>query len=102
MSATVIDKDGRLVTDLTKGDFEVVDYGVPRDITVFRNDTVPFAVTIPVQPGERQRAIAAIMPFVGAMQTGAGAATAFVCRDFACREPVSTADALASQLTPQG
>ena len=46
VSATVIDKDGRLVTDLTKDDFEVVDYGVPRDITVFRNDTVPFAVAI--------------------------------------------------------
>ena len=46
VSATVIDKDGRLITDLTKDDFEVLDYGVPRDITVFRNDTVPFAIAI--------------------------------------------------------
>jgi len=47
VTATVIDKDGRLVTDLTRDDFEVLDNGSPRDITVFRNDTVPFAVTIP-------------------------------------------------------
>ena len=29
-----------------------------------------------------------------------GRATAFVCRDFACREPVTTAEALAAQLQP--
>src|ERR1700730_8419631 len=46
VTATVIDKDGRLVTDLTRGDFEVLDNGVARDITVFRNDTVPFAIAI--------------------------------------------------------
>jgi uncharacterized protein YyaL (SSP411 family) len=32
-------------------------------------------------------------------QTG-GRATAFVCRDFACREPVTTPEALAGQLQP--
>jgi VWFA-related protein len=46
VTATVIDKDGRLVTDLTRDDFEVLDSGFARDITVFRNDTVPFAITI--------------------------------------------------------
>jgi Ca-activated chloride channel homolog len=46
VTATVIDKDGRLVTDLTRDDFEVLDNGVARDITVFRNDTVPFAIAI--------------------------------------------------------
>ncbi len=46
VTATVIDKDGRLVTDLTKDDFQVLDNGVEREITVFRNDTVPFAITI--------------------------------------------------------
>ena len=46
VTATVIDRDGRLVTDLTKDDFEVLDNGIPRDITVFRNDTVPFAIAI--------------------------------------------------------
>jgi Ca-activated chloride channel homolog len=46
VTATVIDKDGRLVTDLTRDDFEVLDNGFARDITVFRNDTVPLAIVI--------------------------------------------------------
>ena len=46
VTATAIDKDGRLITDLTKDDFEVLDNGVRRDITVFRNDAIPFAVAI--------------------------------------------------------
>jgi Ca-activated chloride channel family protein len=46
VTATVIDRDGRLVTDLTKDDFEIRDNGVARDITIFRNDTVPFAIVI--------------------------------------------------------
>ena len=60
---------------------------------------LPFALVVPVRPGDAQRALAAAMPFIGAMQEKDGRATAFVCRDFACREPVTTADALAAQLT---
>jgi uncharacterized protein YyaL (SSP411 family) len=60
---------------------------------------LPFAIVVPIQPGDRQRDLAALVPFVAAMRTAGGAATAFVCRDFACREPVTTAAALASQLT---
>jgi len=40
------------------------------------------------------------MPFIGPMQQQDNRATAFVCRDFACREPVTTPDALAAQLQP--
>ena len=40
------------------------------------------------------------MPFIGALHQKEGRATAFVCRDFACREPVTSADALAVQLQP--
>jgi uncharacterized protein YyaL (SSP411 family) len=58
----------------------------------------PFAVVVPVAPGDRQSALAAVLPWVGAMRPIGGAATAFVCRDFACREPVTTAEALAEQL----
>jgi Ca-activated chloride channel family protein len=36
--ATVLDRDGRLVTDLTKDDFEVFDDGHPQIVTVFTND----------------------------------------------------------------
>jgi len=46
VTATVIDKDGRLVTDLTKDDFEIRDDGNVRPITVFRNDVVPFSIVV--------------------------------------------------------
>jgi len=59
---------------------------------------LPFAVVIPVDPGERQARLAALMPFIGPMRMQEGRATAFVCRNFACRAPVTTAEALASQL----
>jgi uncharacterized protein YyaL (SSP411 family) len=59
---------------------------------------LPFAVTVPVTPGPRQQALAAALPFVGAMQPAGGAATAFVCRAFTCRAPVTTTAALAAQL----
>ena len=48
VTASVVDKDGHLVTDLTKDDFEVRDNGTVREITVFRNDVVPVAVAIMV------------------------------------------------------
>jgi uncharacterized protein YyaL (SSP411 family) len=59
---------------------------------------LPFAIVAPIQPGDPQREVAALMPFVEAMRTAGDAATAFVCRDFACREPVTTPAALAGQL----
>lgn len=36
--ATVLNKDGRLVTNLTKDDFEVFDNGQPQAVTVFANE----------------------------------------------------------------
>jgi uncharacterized protein YyaL (SSP411 family) len=60
----------------------------------------PFALMVPVTPGDPQRTLSATMPFVGPMRQKGGLATAFVCRDFACREPVTTAEALAAQLQP--
>jgi hypothetical protein len=36
--ATVQDKDGRLVTNLTRDDFEIFDNGQPQAVTVFEND----------------------------------------------------------------
>jgi uncharacterized protein YyaL (SSP411 family) len=59
---------------------------------------LPFSIVVPIQPGDRQRDVAALMPFVAAMRTAGDAATAFVCRDFACREPATTAAALAAHL----
>jgi Ca-activated chloride channel homolog len=46
VTATVVGKDGHLVTGLGENDFEVTDNGVPRGIVTFRHDLVPFALTI--------------------------------------------------------
>jgi uncharacterized protein YyaL (SSP411 family) len=58
----------------------------------------PFAMVIAVEPGARQEAIARMLPFVGAMTARGDRATAYVCRNFTCREPVATTGALAAQL----
>ena len=44
--ATVSDADGRLVPDLVKEDFTVLDNGAPRDITLFSNETQPITVVV--------------------------------------------------------
>jgi VWFA-related protein len=44
--ATVLDRDGRLVTDLQKEDFEVFDDGKRQDLTVFANDIQPITVVM--------------------------------------------------------
>jgi Ca-activated chloride channel family protein len=44
--ATVIDDNGRLVTDLTRDDFTILDDREPREITVFLNDVTPFSVVV--------------------------------------------------------
>jgi uncharacterized protein YyaL (SSP411 family) len=58
----------------------------------------PFAIVIPrvrtfdvVRWGQR-------LPFVAAMQPTDGRSTAYVCREFACQQPVSTPEALQEQL----
>jgi uncharacterized protein YyaL (SSP411 family) len=58
----------------------------------------PFAVTIPVAPGDAQSAIAAMIPFVGPMTRRDGTAAAYVCREFVCREPTTDPEALQLQL----
>ncbi len=42
--ATVIDKDGRLVPDLEESQFEILDNGKVRPITVFKSDVQPISV----------------------------------------------------------
>ena len=59
---------------------------------------LPFAVRIGVEPGPRQAELAARLPFVGGMTLVGGQATAYVCNDFTCREPVTTPAALNAQL----
>ncbi len=59
---------------------------------------LPFAVVLPVEPGARQERLAQVMPFVGPMEMRGGQPTVYVCRAFACLEPVTDAQALAAQL----
>jgi uncharacterized protein YyaL (SSP411 family) len=56
----------------------------------------PFGVDVAVEPGAKQEALTALMPFVGPMRMRDDQATAYVCRGFVCKEPVTTADALAA------
>ena len=58
---------------------------------------LPFAIQLRVAPAS-QRALAGSLPFVAAMEPVGGATTAYVCRDFTCRQPVTTADALQQEL----
>jgi Ca-activated chloride channel family protein len=44
--ATVIDGTGRLVPDLTKDDFQVLDNGQPQELTIFRNDLQPITIVV--------------------------------------------------------
>lgn len=43
---TVLDKDGRLVPDLEKEDFTILDNGKPQDVSFFQNEVEPFTVVV--------------------------------------------------------
>src|SRR6185436_10058794 len=44
--ATVLDDTGRLVPDLERDDFTVLDNGKPQEIVFFQNDVQPFTVVV--------------------------------------------------------
>jgi uncharacterized protein YyaL (SSP411 family) len=58
---------------------------------------LPFAIELRVTP-DTQRALAGSLPFVAAMQPVDGATAVYVCRDFTCRQPVTTVDGLQQEL----
>jgi uncharacterized protein YyaL (SSP411 family) len=58
----------------------------------------PFAGVVQFAPDGQQQAVATMLPFVAAMTTRDGRTTAYVCQDFACREPVTSAEALQEQI----
>jgi uncharacterized protein YyaL (SSP411 family) len=59
---------------------------------------LPFALVVPVEPGERQRALAKRLPLLAGMTMRDERATAYVCRNFTCLEPVTDAPALRAAL----
>jgi uncharacterized protein len=58
----------------------------------------PFSIVVPVHAGSTQRQVASLLPFISAMVPLAGSATAYVCRNFACEQPVTDASELAERL----
>jgi uncharacterized protein YyaL (SSP411 family) len=61
----------------------------------------PFAIVLTLSPAQ-QTALAPVVPFLAAMKPIDGRAAAYVCRDFACLEPVNSAAALGQQLAAAG
>jgi uncharacterized protein YyaL (SSP411 family) len=59
---------------------------------------LPDEVLLVADGGERQRALAALAPFVAALGTIDGRAAAYVCMDYACRMPVTDPAAFGAQL----
>jgi uncharacterized protein len=58
---------------------------------------LPFAIQLRITP-ESRHALAGSLPFLAAMEPLAGITAAYVCRDFTCRQPVTTVDALEQEL----
>ena len=59
---------------------------------------LPFAVRLHVEPGASLEMLGELLPFVASMRMLDGRATAYVCADFACRQPLTDPQALAAQL----
>ena len=59
---------------------------------------LPFAVRLRVATGDGQARLAERVPFVGAMHAINGRATAYVCTNFTCQEPVTDPARLDEQL----
>ena len=72
---------------------EAADYRALEAVVASR--FLPGAVVIPVEPGEAQARLGARLPWLAAMSMRDDRATAYVCREFVCREPVTDAAALA-------
>ena len=58
---------------------------------------LPFAIVLRTS-ADRQAALAGTLPFVAAMQPIDGKPAVYVCRDFACRQPVTDVRALEEEL----
>ena len=59
---------------------------------------LPGAVSLVVEPGAQQAAVAERLAWVSAMQMRDGQPTAYLCRDFACQAPVTDPETFRTQL----
>ena len=82
---------------------QVVVVGGPRAEAVRRLEEeiaahyLPFAVHMPVDPDRNQQALKELLPFIDGMQPHGGGAV-YVCREFTCKQPVSSVEALRAEL----
>jgi uncharacterized protein len=58
----------------------------------------PFSIVVPVHAESTQRQVADLLPFIAAMTPIDGTATAYVCRNFTCEQPVTDTAGLAARL----
>ena len=58
----------------------------------------PFSIVVPVHADSTQRQVAALLPFIAAMIPVDASATAYVCHNFTCEQPVTDAAGLAERL----
>ena len=73
------------------------DQGGPEIARALASQYLPFAIALRL-PAERRHGLAGSLPFVAAMEPVNGVAAAYVCRNFTCRQPVTTVDALLEEL----
>jgi uncharacterized protein YyaL (SSP411 family) len=64
---------------------------------VLQQAYLPTAIIIPLLPQHRET-LARLLPWVAAMHTVDGRATAYVCRDFSCQMPATSDAQLEEQL----
>jgi len=67
-------------------------------IREFERSFRPYDVLLVVGGGERQKRLAALVPFVAPLATRDGRATAYVCVDYACRLPTTDPKIFAAEL----
>jgi hypothetical protein len=67
-------------------------------IAEFNRRFLPHDVLLLVDGGERQKALAAVVPFVAPLVMKDGKATAYVCENYACQLPTTDRSAFAAQL----
>lgn len=76
VTVTVVDADGRLITGLTKNDFEILEDDIPQTITQFTDERVPVSLGVLVDASDSMRgqpildARAAVDRFVGGLLQG--------------------------------
>ncbi len=59
---------------------------------------IPYKTLLLLDGGAGQEYLAQRLPFLSAMKPLEGRSTAYVCRDFACRQPVTVVEDLMAQL----